>query len=91
MPSINDSKCVLVVGATSGIGRALAQSIKSLPSSPSVIVTGRRQERLQELAKEGFEAVQFDVDTDRATLKKFVDEVISKHPDVCGTIWVLAR
>jgi short-subunit dehydrogenase involved in D-alanine esterification of teichoic acids len=82
MPSIHDSKCVLVIGATSGLGRALAYSIKALPSKPTVIAAGRRQARLQELASAGFETIQVDVDTDRATLKKFVDGIIDDYPDV---------
>jgi len=82
MPSINDSKCILVIGATSGLGRALARSLRDLPSKPTVIVTGRRQDRLDELAKENLETIKFDVDTTRENLKAFVDQVVNKYPDV---------
>ncbi|TFK57385.1 NAD(P)-binding protein [Heliocybe sulcata] len=87
MPNISDSKCILVVGATAGIGRALAASLKALPSKPKVIVTGRRQERLDELAKQGFETVKADVNADRAGLKQFVDSVVSKYPDLDSVIF----
>lgn len=82
MATINDSKSVLVIGATAGIGRALALAIADLPSHPRVIATGRRKERLEELKKSDLETVEFDQDTDKAGLKKFVDEVLQKYPDV---------
>jgi len=82
MPSINDSKCILVIGGTSGLGRSLARSLRDLPSKPTVIVTGRRQDRLDDLVKEKFEAIKFDVDTTRDKLKAFVNEVVGKYPDV---------
>jgi NADPH:quinone reductase-like Zn-dependent oxidoreductase len=82
MASITNSKCVLVLGATSGLGRALARSIQALPSKPTVIITGRRKERLDELAKENFETIQFDNDTTKDKLKEFVDSVLHKYPDV---------
>src|SRR5271154_6934085 len=63
MPSINDVKCVLITGATSGIGKALAARILALPSSPKVIAVGRRQDRLDEMTKlDRVEVVQFNVD-----------------------------
>ena len=88
MPSINDSKCFLIIGATSGLGRALARSIQALPSKPKVIVAGRRQDRLDELAREKFETIQVNIDTDRETLKKFVEDVLRKFPDV-GITYIL--
>lgn len=89
MPGINDSKCVLIVGATAGIGRALALAIHALPSKPTVIVAGRRKERLDELVKKGqesdggrIEAVQVDISAGKDALKGFSEEVISKFPEV---------
>ncbi len=82
MPGINLSKCVLITGATAGIGRALAYSIKKLPHEPQVIVAGRRQDRLDELAKDGFKTYKLDVGTDRATLKKSVEELLKEYPEV---------
>lgn len=88
MPGINDSKCVLVIGATSGIGRALALAIHALPTQPTVIVGGRRKERLDDLLEKGkesggrLEAVQIDVTSPRDTLKSFVQDIVAKYPDV---------
>lgn len=44
-------KTIAVIGATSGIGKAIAERLPSIPSAPTVIAVGRRQERLDELAK----------------------------------------
>ncbi|KAH8110647.1 NAD(P)-binding protein [Phellopilus nigrolimitatus] len=89
MPGINDSKCVLVVGATSGIGRALALAIHALPTKPTVIATGRRKDRLDELAKNGeedgegrFGVVQVDISAGRDALKGFIDNVLVKYPEL---------
>ena len=90
MTSINDSKCVLIIGGTAGIGRSLALSILSLPSKPTVIVSGRRQDRLGELTQKyghdgRFDGIQMDINTDRATLRKTVDDVVAKYPKVCSS------
>jgi len=75
-------------GATSGIGRALARAIHALSSQPTVIVTGRRKERLEELVDEGrsnggrIEAVQVDLAAGKEALKRFVDNVIRTYPQV---------
>ena len=83
MPSIDDSKCILITGATSGIGRALALALAKLPSRPQVIAAGRRKERLEELSKiEGIYGVPLNLDTDLDTLKKSVEDLISRFPDV---------
>ena len=82
MPGIDVSKCVLITGATAGIGRALAYKIRALPSKPQVIVAGRRQERLDELAKEGFETYKMDVGVARPILKKDAETLLAKYPDV---------
>lgn len=81
MPSISDSRCVLVTGATAGIGRALAYAISDLPSKPRVIAAGRRQDRLDELTSK-MDTIQINFDTDKETIKKFVDDTIAKYPDV---------
>lgn len=90
-PGIDSSKCVLIIGATAGIGRALALAIRALPSKPTVIVAGRRQERLDELVHtandelkgEGrIEGIQVDVSASKAELKAFVDGVVRKWPEV---------
>ena len=82
MASILKSKCVLVTGATAGIGRALARAIRDLPSKPTVIAMGRRQERLDELAKEGFKTAKFDMNTTPDKIKAFVDDITGQYPEV---------
>ena len=81
-PSINNSKCILVTGATSGIGRALALAIAALPTHPKVIGVGRRKDRLAELKEAGIEAEEFDVGAGRASMKVFVEQMIVKYPEV---------
>lgn len=88
MANINDSKCVLVIGATAGIGRSLALSILSLPSKPTVVVAGRRKDRLDQLHKEyghdgRLATIQMDIDVDRITLRRTVEDVVALHPKVC--------
>ena len=82
--NINDAKCVLVIGATSGIGRELALAIHNLDSKPTVIVAGRRLERLNELASRSdrIEGVQVDVTAGRDALQGFVMSIIDRHPEV---------
>ncbi|KAH9945662.1 hypothetical protein B0H21DRAFT_424082 [Amylocystis lapponica] len=86
-PGIAHAKSVLIIGATSGIGRALAQSIKALSSKPTVIVAGRRKERLAELAKDDFQTVQFDVTAGRDALQTFAHDVVAKYPDLDAVIF----
>jgi NADP-dependent 3-hydroxy acid dehydrogenase YdfG len=68
-------KRVLLVGATSGIGAAMAD--KLVQEGAKVIVVGRREERLQGFVqKHGPDRanyVKFDV-TDRARLDDFVNK-----------------
>jgi len=85
--SIDNAKCVLVIGATSGIGRALALAISELPSHPTVIAAGRRQDRLKELQEKNLETVQLDVAADLETLKKTVDSLIAKYPNLDAVIF----
>ncbi|OBZ79087.1 putative oxidoreductase DltE [Grifola frondosa] len=89
MPGISVAKCILIIGATSGIGRALALAIHALPSKPTVVVGGRRRARLDELAAQGerFQTVQVDVNTDRANLKKFVQEITIAYPALDAVIF----
>lgn len=84
---MNNVKCVLVVGATAGIGRALALAIHDLPSKPTVIVAGRRQERLDELCSksERIKGVQVDVTGGKDSLKEFSTQVTTHYPEVGRT------
>lgn len=90
MPGIADSKVVLVIGATAGIGRALALAIHALPSKPIVIISGRRSDRLESVVKEGdplgegrLKSICANIDVDRTALKQFTESVLSQNPDVC--------
>ncbi|KAF2186570.1 NAD(P)-binding protein [Zopfia rhizophila CBS 207.26] len=65
---------ILIIGATSGLGEGFARRFHAL--GKKVIVTGRRQERLDTLAREmeGLETYQWDVsDLDN----------LSKHATIC--------
>ncbi|KAJ3555550.1 hypothetical protein NM688_g2518 [Phlebia brevispora] len=88
-PNIRDAKCVLVIGATAGIGRALALAIHDLPSKPTVIVAGRRQERLDELTKtsDRIVGIRVDVTMDRAALKDFAESVVSQYPNLDAVLF----
>ncbi|KAH7915912.1 hypothetical protein BJ138DRAFT_1132321 [Hygrophoropsis aurantiaca] len=56
------STYILVIGSTACLGRALALSILDLPSKPTVIVCGRRKERLDELiGAHGAQKIPLDV------------------------------
>ena len=88
MPNITNSKCVLVIGSTAGIGRALALAILDLPSQPTVIICGRRKERLNELvachgATGRLKSVTLDVLAEREALKASIRGIINTYPDVC--------
>ncbi|KAI0375347.1 NAD-P-binding protein [Pilatotrama ljubarskyi] len=89
MPGIKDAKCVLVLGATSGIGRALALAIHGLESKPTVIVSGRRQERLDELSKQGerIRTARVDITASEEKLREFVNDTLSKYPDLDAVIF----
>lgn len=84
MPGIKDAKCILVLGATSGIGRDLALALHGLDSNPTVIVAGRRQERLDEISKQGerIKTARIDITSSEDTLKEFVQHTLSQYPDV---------
>ena len=75
-------KTVLVVGATSGIGLALAE--KLISNGSHVIAVGRREENLDALVqkhgKEKISSVQFDI-TDLKAIPSFASSYVpSQHP-----------
>lgn len=84
MPGIKEAKTILIIGATAGIGRSLAYAIHDLPTKPIVIVSGRRQERIDEITKtsERFGGITVDLLSGRESLKKFADDVVAKWPEV---------
>jgi len=76
-------KKVLVVGATSGIGEALAE--KFVENGSSVIVVGRRKDKLEAFVhkhgKDKASAVPFDI-TEMDKIPNFVTNVTKTHPDL---------
>jgi len=74
-------KSVLVLGATSGIGLALAE--KMIENGSHVIAVGRRKENLDEfVAKHGKDktsGIQFDI-TDLDSIPSFVENVTKSYP-----------
>ncbi|KAH8668391.1 hypothetical protein BX600DRAFT_538332 [Xylariales sp. PMI_506] len=76
-------KKALIIGATSGIGEALAA--KLIETGTPVIVTGRRQDRLDAfVAKHGSanaSAVALDI-TKLSALPAFAASILQQHPDL---------
>ncbi|KAJ5522678.1 oxidoreductase [Penicillium frequentans] len=76
-------KHVLLIGATSGIGQAMA--VKMLQHGIQVTAVGRRQERLDELVQEygndKAHGVAFDISKLEA-IPNFVAQITSQYPDI---------
>jgi len=76
-------KKVVVIGATSGLGEALAT--KLIEEGISVVVTGRRKEKLDEFVKKHGEnkasASVFDI-TKLDKIAAWADELFKSHPDI---------
>ena len=79
-------KKVLMVGATSGIGKAMAA--KLVETGTSVIVVGRRKENLKEFKKQygstsnaSVDTAVFDI-TDLKGIPKFANDICNAHPDL---------
>ncbi|KAH9944091.1 NAD-P-binding protein [Epithele typhae] len=90
MPGIKDAKCILVIGATAGLGRALALALHDLESKPTVIAVGRRHERLDELAqtRDRIKTFRADMNVDEQGIRAFVQSVLSSYPDVDAILFV---
>lgn len=69
-------KIVLVTGATSGIGAAVARRLAA--QGHRVLAGARREDRLAELAGDNIEVRRLDV-TDRADVVSFVDWAVAAH------------
>ncbi|KAF2465295.1 NAD(P)-binding protein [Lindgomyces ingoldianus] len=83
-----DSSTILIIGGTSGLGEGFARRFYAL--GKRVIITGRRQSRLDTLAKEmkGLETYQWDV-VNLADLGKHASKVLKQYPDI-DTIVMMA-
>lgn len=72
---------VFVPGATSGIGLALALALKDRGNT--VVVGGRRTDRLREIAEEHPDVDTVSIDTaDPDSITTAVQEVLDRHPDL---------
>ncbi|MCJ1349922.1 hypothetical protein MMC31_008165 [Peltigera leucophlebia] len=76
-------KKVLIIGATSGIGEALAA--RCVKAGSNVIVSGRRTDKLEEFihrhGKDKCSAFQFDI-TELAKIPSFAANITKTHPDL---------
>ncbi|KAL3465537.1 hypothetical protein BJX64DRAFT_275136 [Aspergillus heterothallicus] len=83
-------KHVLIIGATSGIGRAMAE--RFVQNGAKVIVVGRRKDRLDEfVAKHGEDkasAIVFDI-SQLDEIPQFAEDVVAKYPDL-DSVWLNA-
>ena len=71
---------IVIPGATSGIGLALALRFKAMGNT--VIIGGRRTELLEQLkAEHGFDTVRIDI-TSLESINSAAAEVIQKYPDL---------
>lgn len=72
---------IVITGGGSGIGRALAEKFQA--GGNTVIIAGRNQARLQNVAKAnpGMIAMALDISNADA-IKTFADKVIAEHPSV---------
>jgi uncharacterized oxidoreductase len=72
---------IFVTGATSGIGRALAEAFHKRGNK--VIIAGRRRAHLDEVvaANPGMEAIELDV-ADPASIDTVAARLIADHPDL---------
>ncbi|CAK7567455.1 MAG: UV-damaged DNA-binding protein rad7 [Sporothrix epigloea] len=80
-------KKALVVGATSGIGEALA--VKLAETGTHVIAVGRREERLQALlgkAPHGMISTMVLDITDLPSIASFADALTTAHPDLDAVV-----
>ncbi|KAK6953709.1 hypothetical protein Daesc_006014 [Daldinia eschscholtzii] len=78
-------KKTLIVGATSGIGEALAAKLHA--EGTSVIVTGRRQDRLDAFVQKHPESSGMALDiTKFDEIPSFVASVTQQHPDIDSVV-----
>ncbi|KAL4749397.1 hypothetical protein BDW72DRAFT_204760 [Aspergillus terricola var. indicus] len=80
---LKEDKVTLIIGATSGIGRALAARL--VENGIPVVISGRREENLQEFVRQhGSDKVKSKVVdvTKLDQIPKFASEVLVENPDI---------
>ncbi|KAF9038324.1 NAD(P)-binding protein [Hymenopellis radicata] len=83
---LSTRRCILVTGATSGIGRALAIALSG-SSQRRVVAAGRRLSRLEELKMTyGIDTVELDLTKEKEALKADVEGVVKAYPDLDAVI-----
>ncbi|KIV99567.1 uncharacterized protein PV09_08745 [Verruconis gallopava] len=77
---------ILVIGGTSGIGENFARRFHKM--GKSVIVTGRREQKLAELkdSMSGLQTYVFDM-TDLTAIPAHVEELFTRFPSI-NTVWI---
>ena len=72
---------IFIPGSTSGIGLALALALQDRGNT--VIIGGRRTDRMEQIAAEhpGLDSVVIDT-TDPASIKSAAQQVLARHPDL---------
>lgn len=78
-------KGIVITGATTqGIGRSLALALHDLPSQPKIVVTGRQQDKLDELASksERIHGRRLDQLASKADLQRWVQHLLNEHQDI---------
>lgn len=77
-------RTILMAGGTSGIGLALSLELQA--KGATVIVAGRRQERLDAIrAEHGLAGYVFDV-TDAASIADLAQQVTTEHPELDAVV-----
>ncbi|QCR18425.1 SDR family oxidoreductase [Agrococcus sp. SGAir0287] len=77
-------RTILMAGGTSGIGLALALALQA--KGATVLVAGRRQERLEAIrAEHGLDGYDFDV-TDPASIAALAERTIAEHPELDAVV-----
>ncbi|KAL4924586.1 uncharacterized protein BDV17DRAFT_300890 [Aspergillus undulatus] len=80
---LKEDKVILIIGATSGIGKAIACRV--VAANIPLVISGRREENLQEFVRGyGSDKVKskvFDV-TNLDQIPQFASEVLTENPDI---------
>ena len=69
----------LIIGASSGIGRAIAHQVQPWAT---VIAVGRNHERLADLSKLGFQTLQLDLTTSQEALNKAIESIVDREGSI---------